>query len=307
MERLRAWRFRKVSEYMRRLNKTTIFSGEACAARYAALMDGTAVIPSEIDDDPEARKREQLEFVSKREHEREVVLRAKEKKEEEERRIKDESKARQAKKAAETAAKREAKEIEKTNRAVLRATKAQLRQQRAVENSRKKEERKSQLENEKRRREREKRTRDHMNSIYGLGRVKDIARHAQDPRDALSTQELRVLCQRRSLPAEGAKADLLKAIIDQDHDLDAADLHDLCQERKIPLGGNKTIMKYQLALFEARSFEYRDAGSDDDDDEDFEGVRGATELRGQGNGIDDDAILDFGDDDSDDGVLSDFD
>ncbi|PVI07371.1 hypothetical protein DM02DRAFT_703283 [Periconia macrospinosa] len=289
MERLRAWRFRKVSEYMRRLNKSTVFSAEACADRYIKLVDGTAVIPSEIDDDPEARKRAQLEFVSKREAEREVEIRAKEKAEDEARRIKDEARSRQAKKAAEVAAKREQKETEKTNRAILRATKAQVRQQRASENTRRKQERKAQLAAAKRRRERDARTREHMKSIYGNDVIKAIGSSAPDPRQTLTTAELRVLCTQRGLESEGTKARLLQRIQEQDKRYDALELKERCQERKIPFGNNKSVMKYQLALFESRSFAYNDLGSDDD--EDGEAGHHAPDLNAK---PDSSAILDFG-------------
>ncbi|CAI6340224.1 unnamed protein product [Periconia digitata] len=306
MERLRAWRFRKVSDYIRRLNKTTTFSPEACAERYIALVKGTAVIPQEVDDDPDARKIEQLEYVSKREHERETAIREQEKLDEEKRRLQHEAKEINAKKAAEVAARREAKENERTNRAVMRATKAQLRQQRAVENTRKREERKSQLEANKKRIDREKRTRSRMNDIYGLDKVKIVARHAADPRMSLSRTQIAALCEQRLLDADGSKKDLLDRIQKQDKAYDAIELKDLCSQRKIPPGGNKSVMKYQLALFESRSFDYNDADVDDDgdDDEEIDGDDESVSGLHAGSALDD-AILDFADSDDADG-MSDF-
>ncbi|KAF2191364.1 hypothetical protein K469DRAFT_697041 [Zopfia rhizophila CBS 207.26] len=91
LEKARAWRFRKVSEIMRRLNREAIVSAKACQERYRALIAGTATIPSDLDDDPEQRRRELKEYRESRERAREAELLEREKKAELERKIKEEA------------------------------------------------------------------------------------------------------------------------------------------------------------------------------------------------------------------------
>jgi len=47
---------------MRRLNKDALFSALACRERYNAIIEGTARIPTEVDDDPDARRAEMENF-----------------------------------------------------------------------------------------------------------------------------------------------------------------------------------------------------------------------------------------------------
>ena len=134
IERIRAWRFRKVSEYMRRLNKDALFSANACRERYSALINGTARIPTELDDDPETRRAELEAFRKMREVVRDKEDEEKRAKEALELKAKEDDKVRHAQNAEEKASKRALKEAEKARRAMVRATEAQRRAQRSLEN-----------------------------------------------------------------------------------------------------------------------------------------------------------------------------
>lgn len=134
IERLRAWRFRKVSEYMSRLDKDALFSATACRERYSALMDGTARIPTEMDDDPESRRLEMEAYRKSREQARNKEKEEKDAKEALEQKNKYDARSRKAQKAEEKAKKYAAREIEKAKRAMDRATKAQQRVQQSLEN-----------------------------------------------------------------------------------------------------------------------------------------------------------------------------
>ncbi|KAF2997671.1 hypothetical protein E8E13_005928 [Curvularia kusanoi] len=145
VERVRAWRFRKVSEYMRRLNKDSMFSANACRTRYTQLMAGTAVIPCAVSDDPDARRLELDSFRTSNE-----AVRAKEASEQHtrstmEKAVKDSAKIKKAQKAEEIANKRAQLEQEKADRAMQRAAAAQLRSQKAAENMKARAQRNAQI------------------------------------------------------------------------------------------------------------------------------------------------------------------
>ena len=114
IERIRAWRFRKVSEYMRRLNKSALFSENACRERYKSLIEGTARIPSSLDDDLAARLLELEAFRLSREQAREKEQEEKRTKEALEQQAKQDMQSIKAQKAEEAARKQAEKEIEKS-------------------------------------------------------------------------------------------------------------------------------------------------------------------------------------------------
>lgn len=145
IERLRAWRFRRVSEYMRRLDSNALFSETACRERYNSLIEGTARIPTDLDDNPEARRAEMKVYRESREKIRLKEQEEKDAQELLERTEKNKAKILSAQKAEEAAAKRAEKENESAQRALQRAATAQARAQRALENSTAKTQRNAQI------------------------------------------------------------------------------------------------------------------------------------------------------------------
>lgn len=240
---------------MRRLNKDVNFSGKACHARYASLLDGTATIPSDLDADPAARHAEMAALRQQREDAREAEREAQEAREADLQRIKDEAAARQAQVNMEKAEKRMKASQDAGARATLRATKKNLQQQQAEEHLRKKqrtatEKLAKQAAGEATRKFRE---------DFALRHFKHVNDSTPDPRRVLDVGDLRMLCRARKIndytlnKGREAKCVLLERLRDADDALSARQLADLVKARNIPAGGNKTQMKYQLALCAARS------------------------------------------------------
>jgi hypothetical protein len=133
IERIRAWRFRKVSEYMRRLNEDALFSAAACRERYDALIQGTACIPSDLDDDPAARRAEMAAYRTAREQTRAKEQAENDAKAAAEAKRKVDAKSLKAQKAQDLVTKRRQQEADKAKRAAERAEKAKHRAARAKE------------------------------------------------------------------------------------------------------------------------------------------------------------------------------
>ncbi|KAF1959573.1 hypothetical protein CC80DRAFT_305636 [Byssothecium circinans] len=288
MERLRAWRFRKVSDVMRRLNKNAVFSAAACSDRYISLIDGTAKIPSDQDDDPMARRAEMDAFIMQREEERDAERAAKENKEAEQQRVKEEAKMRQAEKSARTAAKRDREQQEKTNRSVLRATQNTLRKQQAAENARKKEERRVRIEADNARKSRNKKRTDSYRKTYGVAALHHVNKDTPDPRRQIPFEDLQRLCAERGLDVEGEEEELLDALREADAQLSSSQLKVTVKDKGMTPATSKMLLRYQLALWEARIAM--------GDDSEFEDEDGGREDAGAGR---DDGILDFDDDEED--------
>jgi len=270
MERLRAWRFKKVSDYMRRLNKEALFSADACRERYIAVINGTAVIPADQDDDPDARRLEMEMYRQEREAVRAAEQAEKDKKEAEQQRIKDEARARSAKKAAETATRRNKLAQEKADRAVKRAAQASIKAQKASENDKTKAQRHASLrkkKNDEQRKEREKA----RAKAWSLTAVKDKTDDSPDPRADLSFSDLQKLCKDRKLLTEArSKTGLLNRLKDADQELTSAQLKALIKKKGMGLGGSKVQMRYQLAIAAAMDCpSYRGPGAEANDDEEM--------------------------------------
>ncbi|KAF1842505.1 uncharacterized protein K460DRAFT_359104 [Cucurbitaria berberidis CBS 394.84] len=273
IERVRAWRFRKVSDYMRRLNKDTLFSATACRERYNALIEGTARIPIDMDDDPDARRAEMEAYRESREQVRNKEQGEKNAKEALERKTKDEAKVRNAQKAEETANKRAAKETEKAQRAMQRAAQAQVRAQRSVENHAAKAQRNAQLKKQKEDRE-AKRARNkravNANVTLTLTNIKTVTTETPDPRGYLSLQDLAKMCAGRGIQGSGkGKDQLIQELQDADEEYSQNDLKKMCRSKGLNTNGSKVQMRYQLALAAAQvcpSFAAGvEAASDDDE------------------------------------------
>lgn len=187
IERIRAWRFRKVSDYMRRLDKNVLFSATACRERYCALMEGTASIPSEMDDDPESRRASMEAYRKSREQIRNKEQEERDAKEVAEEQAKEEARIRNAQKAEEIANKRVARATEKAQRALTRAAKAQLRAQQSLENQIAKAQRNTQIKKQK--------TENAAKKAKGTHAPDhNITVDMSDPRDYLSLHDLGSLC-----------------------------------------------------------------------------------------------------------------
>jgi hypothetical protein len=252
IERIRAWRFRKVSEYMRRLNKDTLFSAKACRERYNALTDGTARIPTEMDDDPDTRRAEIEAYRISRETVRNADKAKKDAEEAAEAKAKHEARAKNAQKAEEVAGKRASKEAEKAQRAMTRAAQAQIRAQRAIENQNAKALRNNQIKKQKDAQEKKKRAANKAPTLtLTTGKVDT---ETPDPRGYLDVADLKKMVQDRGLdmPRKKDKDSLVQALKDADDEYSQADLKKMCRSKGLNANGSKVQMKYQLALASAQ-------------------------------------------------------
>jgi hypothetical protein len=255
MERLRAWRFKKTAEWMRRMNKDSLFSGKACHARYASLLDGTATIPCDVDDNPAARHAEMEAFRRTKEAERDAARDAEEARAAEAERIKTEAAARQAQGA----------------RATKRATKKTLEQRQAEDHLKKT----KAVAAEKAAKKAATEADIKFKQDFALKHFRHVTEATPDPRRVLDLRDLRMLCSARSLNHHVAKKDgaakkvLLKRLRDADEALKVPELRDIVKAQGIPSGGNKVQMIYQLALCAARSCDsYVEDGEDEDEEAD---------------------------------------
>ncbi|KAL5427399.1 hypothetical protein PMIN04_001413 [Paraphaeosphaeria minitans] len=254
IERLRAWRFKKTAEWMRRMNKASLFSGKACHARYAALLDGTATIPCDDDDDPAARHAAMAAFRAEKDAERDAERDAQEAAAAEQERIKLEAATRQATLNLEKAKKQAAKKKASNARATQRATKKTFEARQAEDHLRKKEF--AVQEKAKKRLDAEKSFK--LRRDFALRNFRNVTGETPDPRRVLDLADMRKLCRARKMNdyvggKEGdAKTVLLKRLQDADEALRATKLREMVREKGIPSGGNKVQMAYQLALLAAR-------------------------------------------------------
>jgi hypothetical protein len=264
VERIRAWRFRKVSEYMRRLRENAMFSAKACRERYDTLKDGNARIPTEMDDDPEARR---FEMETYRETRLNAELKAddeKATKEAIERKAKDEARTKNAQKAADTALKRQQKEEIKAQRAMKRAAAAHVRYQRAGENAAAKTQRNAQIQKQKAAADKKAskgkgkgkasptKLASNPNATFTIPSAK-ITADTTDPRTYLAQLDLMKMCAQKGIPAlSKTKAQLISALQDIDEEWTCQELEKMCRKKGLPHSGNKLEMRYYLALAAAQ-------------------------------------------------------
>jgi hypothetical protein len=260
IERIRAWRFRKVSEYMRRLNKDALFSANACRERYNALQDGTALIPTDMDDDPNRRRMELETYRETREQARNNEQEEKDRKEALERKAKDEARTANAQKA-EVVSKKLAKiEEDKAKRLMDRAAAAQVRSQRATENATAKQLRNEQIRKQKQAAEKKSKGKREnkvpvANRNDSLTQIdnKNITADTPDPRRLLSMQDLSNMCANRGLETSSKdKDELLAELQDADSEWSATELKKMCRAKGLNANGTKMQMRYHLALAAAQ-------------------------------------------------------
>jgi hypothetical protein len=277
IERVRAWRFRKVSEYMRRLNKDALFSANACRERYNVLQDGTALIPTEADDDPDTRRAELETYRETREQARNKEQAVKDLKDTTDRKQKNESKTKNAEKAVEIANKRAQKENEKAQRAMSRAAAAQVRAQRANEHATARAQRNKQLKGQKNVPESKFKTRtsvvkkkvtfeSNQNDTLTQINTRFITADTPDPRSALSLPDLGKMCADRGLDISGKlKEELIKELQDADSEWSVNDLKKMCRVKGLNANGSKFQMRYLLALAAAQLLPSFGDGIEDED------------------------------------------
>ncbi|KAF2865874.1 hypothetical protein BDV95DRAFT_240490 [Massariosphaeria phaeospora] len=292
IERIRAWRFRKVSEYMRRLNKDTIISAKACRERYQALLDGTATIPSEEADDPAQRRVEMEAYREERAAIRDAERLANEEREKHKRRIREEARERNAQKAEETAARRQRKMDQKAQRATQRAAQAMLKQQRATENHNSKREINARLKEEKAAQlaaelKKKKESNPHKKlTVSSLANCKNVTPDTTDPRSYLSFNDLVALCADRGLSKDGrSKEEFVQRLRDADDEFSLNDLKKMCRTKGLNITGTKIHMKYMLAHAAAKrcaSFALGLAEANGVNEQDVDGAGGGDGDGGDG-------------------------
>ena len=272
---------------MRRINKDSMFSANACRARYSQLMSGTARIPCGVDDDPDARYAELEEFRRSREAARDKEAETRETQEAMEKRVKDAARIESAQKAEETANKRATIEQEKANRALQRAAAAQLRMQKAAEIQKAKVERNAQIKKAAFAPKKTASTPKKQPTAYAAaGLSKPSTRKAAaaakikqdpepvDPRSYLNTIDLISMCADRGLTAKNTtKKELLATLNDADMEYTHDELRRMCKAKGIMPSGTKTVMRYQLAMNAAQmhaSYQaaLKTAGEGEGEDED---------------------------------------
>ena len=258
MERIRAWRFRKVSDYMRRLNKNALFSTKACRNRYNELVKGTARIPTDMDDDPDARRMDMEEYRMMREKTRIKEQADKDALEAAEAKIKNDARVLNAQKAEEIAEKRQAKEQAKAHRAMTRAAQAQIRLARANANRISKTQRNTQIKGKAQ----ETKKSEDASPAPTKTKTKKVDPNYTDPRSYLSFLDLKKICESRGvdLPRRVDKDTLLQAIVDADDEYNQNELKKMCRSKGLNANTSKLVMKQSLALASAKACDSYDAG-----------------------------------------------
>ncbi|KAF2268109.1 hypothetical protein CC78DRAFT_530489 [Lojkania enalia] len=291
IERIRSQRFRKVSEHMRKLNKDAKWSAKACHDRYTALMDGTAKIPSQQHDDPEARRRElearRAAFERARLEERQVQ----EEKATRAQKIKEEARLRSAQKAEQTALAREQKQKDKAERAMKRAAQQQLKAERAVANRVAKNSRHEHLKAKKvaELEDEENYSKAHVNES-GISVVdpKKPVPGEKDPRSHLSLEDLKRLCAHRGVNSEGKSREELTGLLQcVDEAFSLNQLKAMCRAKGLNTAGTKAQQQQQLALAEARSYASYVKGFEREQPIEGGKVKSTTELIDLGSGDED--------------------
>ena len=258
MERIRAWRFRKVSDYMRRLNKNALFSAKACRNRYNELVEGIARIPTDMDDDPGARRMDMEEYRMMREKTRIKEQADKDALEAAEAKIKNDARVLNAQKAEEIAEKRQAKEQAKAHRAMTRAAQAQIRLARANANRISKTQRNTQIKGKAQ----ETKKSEDASPAPTKTKTKKVDPNYTDPRSYLSFLDLKKICESRGvdLPRRVDKDTLLQAIVDADDEYNQNELKKMCRSKGLNANTSKLVMKQSLALASAKACDSYDAG-----------------------------------------------
>lgn len=274
---------------MRKLNPDAIFSEKACRERYSGLIDGTAMIPIDLDDDPMKRRQELQTYQESRERMRVNEKKQKALDEEKKQYLIQEARVRNAQKAEQIAIARAAKEKVKAERAMQRAAQKQIKYKEAEEIKVRKAQdlikRKQEAQQKKLATIPDIRNPHTPLKLNALENLKNINQNTPDPRSYLSIVDLKALCANRGLPNTGrTKAEFVDRLKDADDANTVGELKNMCRAKGLNTAGNKIQLRYQLAQQEAFGFasyernlriaaEYGDDADDDTDTED-EGEQG---------------------------------
>ncbi|KAF2803763.1 uncharacterized protein BDZ99DRAFT_467894 [Mytilinidion resinicola] len=246
IKRLRSKRFDKVSDYMHKLNPEAIFSKKACKERYIGLVNGTASIPIDLDDNPQKRREELQAYQESREKAREIAKKEKVAKDEAERQAVEAAKLVHAEKAAEAARKRQLNAEYKARREQEKAEKKLYGFKKADEVRKKRDEKAE----HKKLAEAAPKSRSSA-TLLSIKTLDTITPATPDPRAALSLQQLKALCGSKSLSKEGrSKAEFVERLKAMDQKLTLAELKRMSGLKGLNTSANKTNLIHQLALRE---------------------------------------------------------
>ena len=221
IEKVKSYRWRMTSRFLMALKPASRFSAGACEKRFVGLMDGTAILPPELDPDPKARREAKaariLEKLAREETERQIVEASKERTK---RALEDKHRRREEKKRLE--AEKPARKAAKIQRSIEKAEKEQARREMKERNER--------------------------------NAVEKAADESKDPRGQLSLEDLARICDKRGLSSEGTKKDILCRIVRQDRAKNIMTLRKEVEERSLKKYGSKDILLERLAAHEAKEY-----------------------------------------------------
>lgn len=255
IEKLYATFFEGVAKHMRKADVQVNFSAQACKDRWAALIDGTALIPTELDDDLERRSKENE--ARKEMRERQTLQKEEELKQAEKlgrltRMAEENAKLENATKQEKTANNRAKHIAEKAARAEQRAAKLLAKVQKAEENKLKKTQRAAQL---KRKGPNATVAANTSNPLLVRPATQCVGSDSEDPRLVLGRGQLKKLCEDRSLSGEAkTKRELLIRLQTADLAMTIEELKVKCRAQGLNTSGNKEVLRFQLAEVEASSF-----------------------------------------------------
>ncbi|KAI4686844.1 hypothetical protein J4E81_008505 [Alternaria sp. BMP 2799] len=217
-------------------------------------------IPTDMDDDPDARRMDMEEYRMMREKTRIKEQADKDALEAAEAKIKNDARVLNAQKAEEIAEKRQAKEQAKAHRAMTRAAQAQIRLARANANRISKTQRNTQIKTKGKTPETKKN--EDASPAPTKTKTKKVDPNYTDPRSYLSFLDLKKICESRGidLPRRVDKDTLLQAIVDADDEYNQNELKKMCRSKGLNANTSKLVMKQSLALASAKACDSYDAG-----------------------------------------------
>jgi hypothetical protein len=255
IEKLYATFFEGVAKHMRKEDTQVNFSAQACKDRWTALINGTALIPTELDDDLERRSKEneaRKEALERQRIQKEEELKQAEKLNRLTRMAEESAKLENASKQEKTANKRAKHIAEKAARAEQRAAKLLAKVKKAEENKLKKTQRAAQL---KQKGPNATIAANTSNPLPVRPATQSVDSDSEDPRLVLDRGQLKKLCEDRSLSGEAkTKRELLIRLQTADLAMTIEELKAKCRAQGLNTSGNKEVLRFQLAEVEVNSF-----------------------------------------------------
>lgn len=250
-------RFQFVAQEMANLNPSSAFSAKACRERFISITNGTALIPTSLDDDPAQRIRERDARIETRNNARisqEAAIATEQELErlrvnaariakanarEEASVRKAHSLAEKAKAAADKAATRMAEAAAAQKLSLARAEKAQLLRTGPSGIS-------NMLPNAGGELKRIEAPKGPVTSNATKSRAVVLCK-VDDPRSQLSTSQLKHLCKQRKLPTSHNREELLKNLDSSAERMKVAELKGMLRGFGLPITGSREVLKYRLA------------------------------------------------------------